>query len=84
MLGGGLAYVFLAAMTATSFDRTAAWLGPRAWKALHTAGVYYLWLIFFVTYLPRLGQSVIYVLIVGLLVAAMALRVSRRLRGGRR
>ena len=27
--GGGLAYVLLAAMTATSFDRSARWLGPR-------------------------------------------------------
>ena len=25
----GLAYLFIAAMTATSFDRSAAWLGPR-------------------------------------------------------
>lgn len=29
-VGGGLAYVFIAAMTATSFDRTAALIGPRA------------------------------------------------------
>ena len=28
---GGLAYVFIAAMTLTSFDRTAQMLGPRAW-----------------------------------------------------
>ena len=25
-------------MTATSFDRSAAWLGPRAWRALHLVG----------------------------------------------
>ena len=43
VIGGGIAYVLLAAMTATSFDRTAAWLGPRRWKRLHTVGAYYLW-----------------------------------------
>lgn len=30
----GLAYVFIAAMTLTSFDRAAAAIGPRAWKIL--------------------------------------------------
>ena len=49
---GGLAYVFLAAMTATSFDRSAAWLGPRRWRRLHLVGGWYIWLIFFVSYLP--------------------------------
>lgn len=84
LVGGGLAYVFLAAMTATSFDRTAAWLGPRRWKSLHTTGVYYLWLIFFITYLPRASESSLYVLIVALLVAALALRVLGRFTVGRR
>jgi hypothetical protein len=83
LLGGGLAYVFLAAMTATSFDRTAAWLGPRRWKALHTTGVYYLWFVFFITYLPRAAHSLFYIGIVLLLVAAIALRVLRRLRPAR-
>ena len=36
---GGLAYLFIAAMTLTSFDRTAAAIGPRAWKILHTVGL---------------------------------------------
>ena len=35
---GGLAYVFIAAMAATSFDRSAAWLGPRRWRQLHLLG----------------------------------------------
>jgi len=53
ILGGGLAYVFIAAMVATSFDRTAAWLGPRRWKLLHRVGSYYIWIIFAQSYLPR-------------------------------
>ncbi len=42
----GLGYVFIVAMAFTSFNRTAAWVGPRAWKALHVVGSYYLWLSF--------------------------------------
>src|ERR1044072_8799276 len=34
----GAAYLFIAAMTATSFDRTATWLGPRKWRLLHLIG----------------------------------------------
>jgi methionine sulfoxide reductase heme-binding subunit len=43
---GGLGFAFIAAMTATSFDRTAAWIGPTAWRSLHTIGVYYIALSF--------------------------------------
>src|ERR1700741_4004663 len=32
---GGIGYAFIIALTATSFDRTAATLGPRAWRTLH-------------------------------------------------
>lgn len=53
LIGGGLAYVFLAAMTATSFDRSAAWLGARRWRLLHKTGMYYCWFIFFISYVPR-------------------------------
>ena len=77
---GGLGFVFIAAMTATSFDRTAAWLGPRAWKRLHTTGVYYLWFIFFATYLPGIGRSRVYLFHVSLLIAALALRLAARRR----
>jgi hypothetical protein len=42
LAAGGLGYLFILLMAATSFDRTAAWLGPRAWNVLHTVGLYYL------------------------------------------
>jgi sulfoxide reductase heme-binding subunit YedZ len=71
---GGLAYVFIVAMTATSFDRTAAWLGPRAWRALHRTGVYYIWLIFLLTYLPRLAQAPLYGFMVAVLLAGIGAR----------
>ena len=74
---GGLGYVFIAAMASTSFDRTAAWLGPRRWQRLHTTGVYYLWFIFFVSFAPRVTaeQALVYSPITLVLVAALALRL---------
>src|SRR6266851_4291755 len=39
---GGIGYAFIIAMTATSFDRTAQAIGPRAWRLLHLTGGYYL------------------------------------------
>jgi DMSO/TMAO reductase YedYZ heme-binding membrane subunit len=47
---GGVGYVLIAAMTATSCDRAVGWLGPRHWQRLHTVGVYYLWAVFLITY----------------------------------
>jgi len=79
LIGGGLAYVFIAAMTATSFDRSAAWLGPRRWKALHKTGMYYCWFIFFISYLPRaIGESVLYWPFVAVLLAGLGLRAAAR------
>jgi len=42
----GAAYLFIAAMAATSFDCTAAWLGPRKWRLLHLLGGWYIWISF--------------------------------------
>ena len=50
----GTAYLFLAAMTATSFDRTAAWLGARKWRLLHLVGGWYIWISFAVAIGKRL------------------------------
>jgi DMSO/TMAO reductase YedYZ heme-binding membrane subunit len=72
---GVVAYVVLAAMTATSFDRTAAWLGRRAWNALHTVGSLYLWGAFLNAFLVRARHAPGYWIPVGLAVAAMALRI---------
>ncbi len=57
LLGGGLGYVFIAGMAATSFDRSAAWLGARRWRLLHTVGSYYVWLIFALAYVVGALQS---------------------------
>jgi len=81
LIGGGLAYVFLAAMTATSFDRSAAWLGPRRWRLLHKTGMYYCWFIFFISYLPRmLVESIWYLPLVNILLGAIVVRAAARRR----
>jgi sulfoxide reductase heme-binding subunit YedZ len=46
---GGIGYACIIAMAATSFDRTAAAIGPRAWRILHLTGGYYLWFQFMVS-----------------------------------
>lgn len=83
LIGGGLAYVFIAAMTATSFDRTAAWIGPRAWKWLHTIGAHYIWLIFVLQYVVLVSRSLVYAPFAVIAVAAMALRILARLNAPR-
>jgi len=77
-IGGGLAYVFIAAMTATSFDRTAQMIGPRAWKILHTTGSYYVWLIFASSYIGRAMDMPEYIPYAVLVLLALALRIAAR------
>jgi methionine sulfoxide reductase heme-binding subunit len=72
---GGIGYAFIIAMTATSFDRTAAAIGPRAWRILHLAGGYYLWLQFMVSFGKRIPAMPHYALFLIPLLAVMALRL---------
>jgi hypothetical protein len=80
---GGLAYAFIIAMSATSFDRSAALLGPRAWKVLHGSGAFYLWISFVFTFGKRLGQGPFYAVILAVLLGALALRLAARSKGAR-
>jgi methionine sulfoxide reductase heme-binding subunit len=76
--GGNLGYLFIIALTATSFDRTAKLLSPNAWKILHTVGAYYIWLALTYAFSMRLvdRQSIyIYLPFVALLVFAIVLRL---------
>src|ERR1700736_1526765 len=51
---GGIGYAFIIAMTATSFDRTASAIGPRAFRVLHLTGGYYLLFPFTVSFGKRI------------------------------
>ncbi|MEH2483097.1 sulfoxide reductase heme-binding subunit YedZ [Nitrobacteraceae bacterium AZCC 2146] len=82
---GGIGYAFIIAMAATSFDRTATAIGPRAWRILHTSGVYYLWFQFMVSFGMRIPQTSNYAWFLLPLLAVMTFRIaavvqSRRMR----
>jgi hypothetical protein len=85
-VGGGLAYVLLFAMTATSFDGSAAWIGTRVWKALHKTGMYYIWFLFSLSYFGRAQKDAAFLPPLLLLLAAIGLRLLAvvRARGRRR
>jgi hypothetical protein len=74
IVGGGIAYVFLALMTLTSFDTTAAWLGPRRWRRLHVTGAYYNWFIFAQSFFRMVTKSIVYWPFAALVAGSMALR----------
>ena len=72
---GGIGYAFIIAMTATSFDRTAAAIGARAWRRLHLIGGYYLLFQFTVSFGKRIPDMPLYALFLIPLVAVFALRM---------
>ncbi|HEY0682722.1 MAG TPA: hypothetical protein VGD45_10355 [Steroidobacter sp.] len=75
---GGIAYVFIALMTATSFDATARLIGRRAWTTLHTVGSYYIWFIFANSYLSRAAIIPAYIPAAALIVFTLGLRIAAR------
>jgi len=76
LIGGGLGFVFIGLLAATSSNRAVATLGAANWRRLHKVGVYYIWVIFFQSYLPRaLFTSPVYWLPTGLLLAGFGLRI---------
>ncbi|NNM77386.1 hypothetical protein HJG53_10765 [Sphingomonas sp. ID1715] len=56
IVGGGLGYALIVAMALTSTDAAQRRLG-RWWKRLHLIGTWYVWLIFFQSYLGRLLEG---------------------------
>ena len=72
---GGIGYAVIIAMAATSFDRTARVLGPRAWRILHRSGAYYLWFQFMISFGKRIPETPNYAWFLLPLLVAMAMRV---------
>ncbi|MDB5675615.1 MAG: hypothetical protein JWM65_2597 [Sphingomonas bacterium] len=75
-LGGGLGYVFIAAMAATSFDRSARWLGARRWRLLHGVGGYYVWIVFANSYGRRALHDPFYRPMLALLIVVMVAKLA--------
>lgn len=72
---GGIGYAVIIAVSATSFDRTAALIGQRAWRMLHLVGGYYLWLQFMISFGKRVPAMPLYAAFLIPLLAVMALRM---------
>ena len=75
---GGLGYLAIAAMAATSFDTTAAWLGAARWRRLHAICGFYLWAQFCISFGKRIPASPGYATFLAILFAVMALRLMAR------
>ncbi len=52
--GGMFGYVLLFAMMASASESARKRLGAVRWRTLHQASLWYLWIVFVLTYLPRL------------------------------
>lgn len=72
---GSIGYTLLLLMAVTSFRATAAMIGPKIWRQLHTVGVFWLWAQFMVAFGKRATQGPIYWVFLALLLGAMALRI---------
>ena len=53
LMAGGLVYLFLVLMLLTSFPFFAEKITTKSWKILHTAGGYWIWLIFMISDVKR-------------------------------
>jgi len=86
MLGGGLAYLWMLAMALTSTDRAVQRVGVRRWRALHGAGMYYLWGVFTLSYLGRVMREQVpfeHALLFTLLLYVLLLRIYQRVHRAR-
>jgi DMSO/TMAO reductase YedYZ heme-binding membrane subunit len=81
LFAGVGSFVLLTAMTATSNDAAVRALGPRAWKRLHTVGIYWIWIFFLETYWTRIARGeLFYVPFALAALAAVGLRIAARMR----
>jgi len=83
LVGGGLGYVFIAAMAATSSDAAVRTLGARRWKWLHRAGMWVIFVIFAQSYVPAPLHDLRYAPASLAVLGALALRIAARLRSDR-
>jgi DMSO/TMAO reductase YedYZ heme-binding membrane subunit len=75
LITGGLAYLFILAMAATSFNGAVRWLGQRNWRALHWCGSWYIAISFIITNARRTPGMPLYWLAVMLTTVVIALRL---------
>jgi hypothetical protein len=86
LVGGGLGFVLIAAMAATSSDAAFKALGRARWQLLHRTGVWYLWLIFAFTFVPdpARGWDALHAVAVAAFTAAPLVRAAAYLKTRRK
>jgi len=86
LAGGGLGFVFIALMAATSSDAAVAWLGRARWQLLHRTGVWYLWFVFAFTFVPdpQYGWDGLHAVAVAAFTAAPLVRATAYLKTRRK
>lgn len=77
---GGIGYLFIYALAATSSDKAQAVLGTRWWRRLHVAGTHWLWLQFLISFVKHASDHPEDWIGVILVLAVMALRIAARLK----
>ena len=80
IFGGGLGYLFVAAMTLTSSDAAVRRLGMRRWKLLHRVGIWFLFGIFLLNYGPAGLSHPAYLPASLACIGALGLRIAARIR----
>lgn len=76
IISGSIAYLFIAALAATSFDTMVRMLGPKAWGWLHWAGVWFIAISFLVANGKRIPLNAVNAIPVALMLAVIVLRVA--------
>ncbi len=72
---GAIAYGFIAVMTATSLDVLHRAMGPKAWRAVHLLGGWYVWITFAIAFGRRAVMNGHYWVPVAFLLVALAVRL---------
>lgn len=78
----GIAYLFIFFMTLTSFNSISKKMKRKTWSLLHSVGGYYIWFIFFMSYVKRLGrEDILFYAFFGLLLSALVVKIALKLKG---
>ncbi|PZO10885.1 MAG: hypothetical protein DCF27_00540 [Lysobacteraceae bacterium] len=77
---GGIGYLFIYALAATSSDTAQAVLGMRWWRRLHLVGTHWLWLQFLISFVKHASEHPEDWIGVILVLAVMAMRVAARVK----
>lgn len=77
-VGGGLGYLVILTLVATSFDRVVAVIGPGRWRPIEVGGTWFIWVLFTLSNGGRIAANVWYAIPTAALVGAVIVKVAAR------